>query len=375
MERRRHVALVESFHGGSHAAFATGWAQHSRHRLSLIDLPARHWKWRLRLAAWELGRRLAKLRPRPDLVVCTSLIDLAHLRCAAGPALAGVAWLVYWHENQFAYPRPPGKPLDRGFAVAHLATLNASDRHAFNSRAHRRAFGQALATFRDDIPSGVGPVRWRAWQRASRVLPPGVDFAGFPAPAPRAAGNPPRLLWNHRWEADKRPAAFARIVRTLADKGVPFRLVLLGPVDQVQPKPLLELREAVGERIERDGMARTRAEYIDWLIRSDLAVIVAAQENFGYSAVEAMAAGVVPLMPRRLSYPELVPTPLANELLYDTDRELLARLRRWLAQPAQFEALRPSVMRAARRHAWARRVRSLDDWVDACCASRRGAKQ
>ncbi|MDQ7086381.1 MAG: hypothetical protein Q9Q13_00330 [Acidobacteriota bacterium] len=171
------------------------------------------------------------------------------------------------------------------------------------------------------------------------------------------------IAWNHRWDGDKRPGAFARVLLRLADKGLDFRLVLLGPVVQVEIAALALIRERLGDRILRDGPARSRREYAAWLGRADIAVSTAGQENFGYAAVEAMAAGAVPLFPRRLSYPELLTPSLRDALLYGTDRELAARLGRWLARPALFAGLRRRVMLCARRHDWARRAAALDRWV------------
>jgi glycosyltransferase involved in cell wall biosynthesis len=367
----RRAVLVESFLGGSHDAFARGWIARSRHEWRLVGLPAASWKWRMRLAAWPLGRRLTALRFAPDAVVATGLIDLAHLRQASG-ATAEVPFLLYLHENQLSYPRPPGRPLDRGFAVAHIASLLAADAVAFNSRAHRDAMAAEVRRFLDDVPSprptGVSSRIGRA-----SILRPGVDLDGFPAPAPRQMTGPPVVLWNHRWEEDKRPSAFARVMIALADEGVDFRLVLLGTGDQVQPTPLLLLRERLADRILRDKPAVSRAEYVHWLARADVAVSTAEQENFGYAAIEAMAAGAVPLLPSRLSYPEITPDRLHGELLYDTDAELREKLGAWLREPGRFLSLREAVMRSARSHEWSKRVGALDRWVGRAIERRAGA--
>ncbi len=364
MPRRLRVAFVEPFYGGSHAAFVDGWIAQSQHAWRVVSLPASAWKWRMRLAGMTLGERLASLRPAPDAVVVSSMLDLMHLRHAAGPALQRCAWLVYWHENQFDYPRPPGKPLDRGFAVAHWATLASADAHGFNSRSHRDAFVAAWRAQSANLPREAQFAPGRGWLRCASVVSPGVDFDRFPDPAPRPAGTPPRLCWNHRWEEDKRPSAFARVALKLASKGLDFKLILLGPVNQVQPQPLLQLKHELADRIEKDTPARTRREYVQWLSRADISVTTAAQENFGYAVIEAMAAGAVPLLPRRLSYPEIVPKALHEDLLYDTDRDLSDRLSAWLRQPAQVEALRVRAMRAARRHDWSLRVAALDRWIE-----------
>ncbi|HHN74909.1 MAG TPA: DUF3524 domain-containing protein, partial [Acidobacteria bacterium] len=102
--------FIESFAGGSHEAFADGWLARSRHRWRRLSLPAERWKWRLRAGALALAPRLAALDPPPRVVLATSLLDLAHLRALSGldRRRRPPAFLLYMHENQLSYPRPPG---------------------------------------------------------------------------------------------------------------------------------------------------------------------------------------------------------------------------------------------------------------------------
>jgi glycosyltransferase involved in cell wall biosynthesis len=102
---------------------------------------------------------------------------------------------------------------------------------------------------------------------------------------------------------------------------------------------------------------------VRWLSRGDIAVSTAAQENFGYAVLEAMAAGALPLVPDRLSYPEILPASLRAKLLYPSEPALAERLEGWLRDPARWTGLRAPAMRAARRHAWSERVKPLDAWV------------
>jgi hypothetical protein len=53
------------------------------------------------------------------------------------------------------------------------------------------------------------------------------------------------------------------------------------------------------------------------LWQADIAVSTAIQEFFGISVVEAMYCGCVPVLPRRLSYPELLPAEHHDACLYD----------------------------------------------------------
>ena len=56
------ILLGEPFLGGSHRAWAEGWASHSRHDIEILGHEGRHWRWRMRggRCRW-LG---TSLRPR-----------------------------------------------------------------------------------------------------------------------------------------------------------------------------------------------------------------------------------------------------------------------------------------------------------------------
>ena len=57
-----------------------------------------------------------------------------------------------------------------------------------------------------------------------------------------------------------------------------------------------------------------------------MVVSCAVQEFFGISVIEAMYCGCMPILPRRLSYPELLPAALHGRCLYDDHAGLVAQL-------------------------------------------------
>lgn len=69
-------------------------------------------------------------------------------------------------------------------------------------------------------------------------------------------------------------------------------------------------------------ITKTKAEYYNLLRRSKIALSFAEQETFGYSMLEAAAAGCHILAPNRLSYPEIFP----RDALWSTEEELAAKL-------------------------------------------------
>ena len=77
----------------------------------------------------------------------------------------------------------------------------------------------------------------------------------------------------------------------------------------------------------------TASAYLELLLRSSVVASTAVHEFFGIAMVEAMAAGLVPLLPRALSYPELVPAEFHDAVLYDSYGDLVRRLRERAGRP------------------------------------------
>ena len=324
------VAYVEGFWGGSHRAAAEGWAAASRHDVCLHHLPARFWKWRMRGAAFEFARRLGPRAAEIDVIFATSVLDLAHLLAFLPRRVPSV---LYFHENQASFPARPGEtPADRdlSYAFVDLAGALAADAVAFNSEYQRGSFLSAATELVGRMPDARPTKVLEAVRRKCRVLPLGVSLADIPSRPPPDEG-PPIVLWNHRWEYDKAPEVFFRVLLRLAARGVPFRVMVLGQSFSRAPAEFERARNELGERVVRWGFEANRADYAACLARADVVVSTAIQENFGLSVVEAAYAGAHPLVPRRLAYPEVLPPDLHPECLYEDEADLEARLEALLA--------------------------------------------
>ncbi|HSH68684.1 MAG TPA: DUF3524 domain-containing protein [Deferrisomatales bacterium] len=327
MEAALQVLLLEPFWGGSHRAAAEGWMRHTRHRVLLESLPPRFWKWRMRGAALEFAGRIQQAGQRPDVLLVTSMVDLAHLKAALrDPPPA----LLYFHENQAAYPGRPGEPAaerDLQFAFTNLASVAAAERVAFNSAFQRRAFLEGMGEILRRMPDARPHWVLERAERISEVLPLGIEVGEFPLRPVRLPGAPPLVLWNHRWEHDKAPEVFFRVLGALADEGVPFRLAVAGESFRDAPEVFRHAREALANQVVHWGFVAQRAEYCRLLARADVVVSTARQENFGLSMVEAACAGAHPLAPAALSYPEVFPAAWHERCLYRDEDDLRQRLR------------------------------------------------
>ena len=73
------------------------------------------------------------------------------------------------------------------------------------------------------------------------------------------------------------------------------------------------------------GYVESRTEYARLLTRGDIVVSTAKHEFFGMSVLEAVRAGCRPVLPDRLSFPELFPTRFLYEKgdLYNKLKDVL----------------------------------------------------
>lgn len=332
-----HILFLNPYHGGSHAAVAEGYAAHSRHDVTLLTLPTEGgWRWRMRGGAVALARMARAQRIRPDLIFATSMLDLAAFRALTrdiyGPAIPAA---LYFHENQLTYPLPHGRARDLSFAWTNYTSALVTDVVFFNSAFHRREFLAALPGLLRRYHDFRELETIDAIAEKASVLPPGVNLKRHDNPKPvlsAAEGskiqNPksPIILWNSRWDYDKQPQVFFDALEALAARGTGFRLIVAGEhVDPHAPE-FVAAGERWASRIVHWGYADDPAAYSRLLHQADIVVSTAVQEFFGIGIVEALYCGCIPILPRRLTYPDLLPAKHHADCLYDTPAELVERL-------------------------------------------------
>ena len=363
------VAVLSPYHGGSHSSWAEGLAEHSRHDLELLTLPDRYWKWRMRGAAITLARRYAELPPA-DVIVATDMLDATTFLALTRTPRPAAPLVLYMHENQFTYPlpkdrrhcRPRHQPGNEQFAFINLVSMLAADRVVFNSAFHRDELLASLPEFLEATPDHheldcVGQVRERsevmyAGIRVDDLGDAGGTDGGATERSAAPHGEPPLVVWNHRWEYDKNPAAFFAALHSVASQGVGFRVALCGECPGSVPGVFEAGMRELGDRVVHAGFL-PRDEYAALLRRSAVVVSTAWHEFYGISVLEAIAAGAIPLLPRRLSYPEVLPERAHSHCLYEDSDELVLKLANVLRDPAGWRAATEGLAaEVARRHGW-----------------------
>lgn len=321
-----NVLALEPWFGGSHKRFLEGLKAHSQHRIEAVAMASRFWKWRMQGGAVTMARKALQLAEEgfePDVIFATSMVNLPAFLAFTRHRFADVPVVMYFHENQLTYPLRAGQERDYTYAYINYLSCLAADRVVFNSAFHYETYLEALPVLLRAFPdynhlNTVQEIRDRA-----SVLHLGMDlaahdaFAGDYQPHNWGPGmEPPIILWNQRWEHDKRPEAFFRMMNRLDDVGCRFRLILAGERFEEQPQEFEKAFERYAERILHYGYAEDFEAYSRLLHRADLVVSTAAHEFFGIAMMEAIYCGCHPLLPDRLSYPELIPPSLHAPLLH-----------------------------------------------------------
>ena len=341
-------------------------------RWQQLTLPPRHFNWRIRgnSLSWGFGER-ATLENNFELLVCTSMVDLASLRGFV-PALARLPTIVYVHENQFAYPGNSVQLQRVEPQITSVYTALCADRLIFNSHHNRDTFLQGSQALFKRLPDHV-PAGLLDRLAQSQVLPVPLPDALFSARAHKPVPNDVlTLVWNHRWEHDKGPDLLLAIVRLLIGGGVRFRLHLLGQQFRQSPPPMLTLQEeltayclSTGISPGHIGYIADPAQYYRTLAQANVVLSTADHDFQGLSILEATALGCTPLAPARLAYPEYLP----ESCLYHGDsREqqalaVAARLSTWVALHSSGKALPAADVQtyaaSAQKPAWRQLVSEL----------------
>jgi glycosyltransferase involved in cell wall biosynthesis len=358
MKQPLRFLFLEPFYGGSHRDIADGLTAHSRHEIELVTLPDRFWKWRMRGAAIYWSRRIEHPE-QYDGLIASSLLNLADLK-----ALWGVKCpppLVYFHENQLTYPSAPDNRHDHQPGFTNIITALTARRMLFNSRTHLSAFLSALPQFIRIMPDFRPKWVTKVIEAKSAVAHPGCHFSATPCLRPGNAGRVPLIIWNHRWEHDKNPEAFFKALENMIQRGIDFQVALLGEEYAQMPAVFKQAPQILEKRLVQYGRVPSRQEYYQWLDRGDIVISTAFQENFGISVVEAVWHGCLPLLPHRLSYPEILPDGFHHDCLYSDQDDLENKLAALLTHLDQHEERRRDLAMAMSMFAWEKRIGQFDE--------------
>ncbi len=356
------IHLLSPYHGGSHKSWAEGWQQSSQHHLTLHTLPDRFWKWRMHGGAITLARRFLAAKVQPDLIMATDMLDLTTFLALTRKETAVIPTVLYMHENQLTYPLPAdGRtgPMrrqlgerDQHYAFINFTSMLAADHVFFNSHYHLESFFTALPNFLKHFPEYNELNAAATLRKKSQVLPVGINFQRLNMGKQSQKQNGvPLILWNQRWEYDKNPEAFFAALYAAAEAGYQFEVALCGQQYGKRPSSFDEALNKLGSRIIHVGHADLPT-YRRLLWQADITISTAHHEFFGISVLEAIYCQTFPLLPHRLSYPELLPTQFHAVCLYADEAALIQKLIWALTHLNKIREIARELGTAVSRYSW-----------------------
>ena len=316
MDKPLRILALEPYYGGSHKAFLDGWTAHSRHRWTVLGYPANKWKWRMKHAAVTFAdsiRERVESGEGWDVLWCSDMLDLATFQGLAPEQINRLPSIAYFHENQFTYPLTSEQPIDYTYGFINAKSGLAADVVWFNSAYNRDSFLDALDAFLRRMPNHGPDEVARRIRDKSAVFPQGIHPVG---PGDHK-GKVFHVLWAGRWEYDKDPDSFFVAMREFKRRNGDFKMSVIGEKFRAVPECFEAAREEFGENIASWGYQESREAYEDVLCDADVIVSTAKHEFFGVTVIEALSAGIFPLVPKRLAYPELLSVKENPEFFHD----------------------------------------------------------
>ncbi|XP_022660626.1 glycosyltransferase-like domain-containing protein 1 isoform X2 [Varroa destructor] len=280
------------------------------------------WHWRARTSALWLAMNIP--RKRYKRLFISSVANLAEL-LGLRPDLAGCEKILYFHENQLEYPVRNPKLCDYQYGYNQILSALAADKIVFNSEFNKRTFLDKMDPFLNSQPGYHTPCRSLIEPKSSVLYFP-ITLERVKEPANNSVLH---IVWPHRWEHDKGPDEFFHAMEELKKAGCDFKLIVLGQRYDEVPEVFEKARVSLSSNIIHWGYAPSKEKFLQLLRNSDIVVSTALHEFYGVAVLEGAFSGALPLVPNRLSYPELFP----KGCIYNTRAQLVKKLKEFCRKP------------------------------------------
>ncbi len=243
-----NILLVEPFYSGSHKHFADQLKKYSQHKIDLLTLDGKFWKWRMYGAAITLGEKYNEIHDsstsKPDMILVTDMLDLPTFLSII--IHKDIPVINYFHENQFAYPWSENsvdkakKNRDLHYGMMNYHSAYVSDKVLFNSKYNMDSFLLGLRNILKKMPDHSHMPNIDKLKKKCQVMPLGLELKKLTTQDDANSESHqeikrkinsidgPLILWNHRWEHDKNPESFFGALRKLKAQNIPFKLAILG---------------------------------------------------------------------------------------------------------------------------------------------------
>lgn len=302
------ILLLSAYDAVSHQYWRKGLVEtFPEYDWTVLTLPARYFSWRIRgnSLSWAFQQKDTLLQ-NYDLLIATSMVDLTSLRGFI-PSLARTPTLVYFHENQFAYPSSGKEFNSVEPQILNIYNALCADQIMFNSRYNLDSLLEGAKKLLDKLPDQVPKGLLEHIEERAVVqsvpIPNRIFLPDMPTPGPL------NIIWNHRWEFDKGPDLLLAAIQSLQLYGSTFRLHIVGQQFRHIPDAFMQLQKLLtaNQQLGTFGHVADVNEYRQLLQSADVVLSTALHDFQGIAVLEGVACGCYPVVPDRLAYRELFP--------------------------------------------------------------------
>ncbi|WXR60922.1 DUF3524 domain-containing protein [Peptostreptococcaceae bacterium AGR-M142] len=333
-----NILLIEPFYTGSHKNFCDQLKKYSKHNIKILSMKGQFWKWRMHGASIYLANEFNTMNFCPDLILASDMIDLSTFVSLCKDKIVNnkIKTALYFHENQLTYPWSKNDKdiklkRDVHYGFINYSSCMVADFIYYNSNYNMTSYLDALKHMLRSFPDYNMLDTINHIKSKSKVLNLGLDLKKFDISKDledtlRNKDYIPLVIWNHRWEYDKNFKDFFEAFKIMKKRNIKFKLAILGESYSKVPKEFLEAKELFKDELVAFSKATSFEDYRNWLYKSDLALVTSNQEFFGISFMESIYCNTYPLLPNRLTYPDLLDINKNPEIFYSSFNELLNKL-------------------------------------------------
>lgn len=339
--KQPNILLLSGYDAASHRY----WRQLLAEKLTEFNwtqlaLPDRNFSWRVRGSSLNFAYQYREeMSQQYDLIIATSMVDFAALRGFL-PQLGNIPSIVYFHENQFAYPISQTSPSQKQLSEsekqknsntqanlinAQLTSIYSAlcaDVILFNSQYNQTSFFEGVNQLFKRLPDAIPTNLIEQLKQRTEVLPVPLNSTATDTKILLDPESTLNIVWNHRWEYDKQPEVFFEAMGLLKQAGYSFKLHVLGQSFRNVPDCFAQAEKDFADEIESFGF-QPQVRYRQILANADIVVSSALHDFQGLSLMQAINYGCYPVAPDRVAYPEYIP----ETALYAVDQSNISESR------------------------------------------------
>ena len=322
-------------------------------QIDVVTAPPRHFSWRVRSnGLWFADKVKCQ---RYDLIIATSMVELTALK-ALRPELAATRTLVYWHENQFAYPPTNDKHNLVHIQLSSIMSALSADQLVFNSSYNLVSFFEGARQLAQRVPDTLTAKHIDKLAQHSRVIPIAIENHWVTETCENddlRDGKTIKVIWPHRWEFDKGLELLSAVLDRASDYPQ-LSFAICGQQFKRSPQSFIDAVDQADKRGQLWGRGYQPLDRFKGMLAEANVVLSTSDHEFqGLSMLRGIAANCHAVAPNALVYPEYV-TPEGLYTIEDTRQQTAANLiERLLRVPNRHpEVLDEQYSEAAVQQAW-----------------------